>query len=226
MNAKSTLKMALDCLMIVLLPLLMAYSLIGEEIHEWLGASMFLLFLGHHVLNWRWYRSLAKGKWTARRLFQTFVNAVLLLCMLCLMVSGVILSRYVFDFLPIKGGRGFARTLHMLASYWGFCLMGLHLGMHWNMVIGMVQKRLSLPKRLLQIIAVVTAAYGVSAFFRREFPMYLSLKTHFVFLNFEEPLGLFFLGHIAVIGLFAAVGYYGVKLLKPHKSSHTDTSVT
>ena len=42
MNAKSTLKMALDCLMVVLLPLLMAYSLIGEELHEWLGASMFL----------------------------------------------------------------------------------------------------------------------------------------------------------------------------------------
>ena len=63
MNAKSTLKMALDRLMVVLLPLLMAYSLIGEELHEWLGASMFLLFLGHHALNRRWYRSLAKGKW-------------------------------------------------------------------------------------------------------------------------------------------------------------------
>ena len=93
MNAKSTLKMALDRLMVVLLPLLMAYSLIGEELHEWLGASMFLLFLGHHALNRRWYRSLAKGKWTARRLFRTFVNAALLLCMLGLMVSGVILSR-------------------------------------------------------------------------------------------------------------------------------------
>ena len=82
MNAKSTLKMALDRLMVVLLPLLMAYSLIGEELHEWLGASMFLLFLGHHALNRRWYRSLAKGKWTARRLFRTFVNAALLLCMI------------------------------------------------------------------------------------------------------------------------------------------------
>ena len=30
MNAKSTLKMALDRLMVVLLPLLMAYSLIGD----------------------------------------------------------------------------------------------------------------------------------------------------------------------------------------------------
>lgn len=213
MNAKSTLKMVLDCLMVVLLPLLMAYSLIGEEFHEWLGASMFLLFLGHHALNWRWYRSLAKGKWTARRLFQTFVNAALLLCMLGLMVSGVILSRYVLDFLPIKGGRGFARTLHMLSAYWGFCLMSLHLGMHWNMVIGMVQKHLSLPKRLLRVIAVVTAAYGASAFFRREFPAYLFLKTHFVFLDFEEPFILFFLDHIGIMCFFAIIGHYMIMIL-------------
>nr|WP_325197066.1 hypothetical protein [uncultured Oscillibacter sp.] len=37
--------------------------------------------------------------------------------MLGVMASAVILSRYVFDFLSIKGGRGFARTLHMLSSY-------------------------------------------------------------------------------------------------------------
>jgi len=225
MNAKSTLKMALDCLMVILLPLMMAYSLIGEALHEWLGASMFLLFLGHHGLNWRWYRGLAKGKWTAGRLFHTFVNAALLLCMLGLMVSGVILSRYVLDFLPIKGGRGFARTLHMLSAYWDFCLMSLHLGMHWNRMMGMVQKRLSLPKRLLRVIAAVTEAYGASTFFRREFPMYLFLKTHFVFFDFEEPFILFFLNYIAVIAFFAAVGYYGSNLLKRYKRNAADKSV-
>lgn len=40
--------------------------------------------------------------------------------MLSSMVSGIVMSRYVFDFLPIQGGWGWARTLHMLAAYWGF----------------------------------------------------------------------------------------------------------
>lgn len=59
------------------------------------------------------------------------LNVLLLAAMIGLMVSGVILSRVVFDFLPISGGTGFARTLHMLASYWGFIFMSLHLGLHW-----------------------------------------------------------------------------------------------
>ena len=46
-------KAALDGLMILLLPVLMAYSLVGEQLHEWLGVLMLLLFVGHHALNWR-----------------------------------------------------------------------------------------------------------------------------------------------------------------------------
>ena len=229
MNAKSTLKMVLDCLMVVLLPLLMAYSLIGEELHEWLGASMFLLFLGHHALNWRWYRSLAKGKWTARRLFQTFVNATLLLCMLGLMVSGVILSRYVLDFLPIKGGRGFARTLHMLSAYWGFCLMSLHLGMHWNMVIGMVRKRCRgssgamIPA--LKTAAAAVSAYGAYAFSKRDISDYLFLRSHFVLFDYEEPLLRFFLDYIAVGFLFSLTGYFVMKALMRCKTGNPNMMI-
>lgn len=60
-------KRALDCLMVLLLPLLMAYALVGGAAHEWLGTVMFLLFLGHHGLNWRWYPALLKGRWTVAR---------------------------------------------------------------------------------------------------------------------------------------------------------------
>lgn len=122
----------LDCLMVVLLPLLMAYSMIGESIHEWLGIATLLLFLGHHALNWRWYRSLPRRKWSPVRMFQTAVNTALLLVMAGLAVSGIIMSRYVFSFLPVQSGRSFARTLHMLSAYWGFCTMSLHLGLHWG----------------------------------------------------------------------------------------------
>ena len=137
MKPKMMFKMAVDLAMTVLLFLLMAYLLVGETAHEWLGLAMFLLFILHHVLNWRWYRSLFKGKYTPIRILQTLLNILLLASMIGLMVSGIILSRKVFDFLPVSGGMGFARMLHMLASYWGFLFMSLHLGLHWNMVMGM-----------------------------------------------------------------------------------------
>ena len=71
----------------------MAYMLIGEAAHEWMGAAMFVLFLLHHVLNWRWYRNLVKGKYTALRILQTVVDFLVLLAMIGLMVSGIMLSR-------------------------------------------------------------------------------------------------------------------------------------
>lgn len=129
--------------MVVLLLLLMAYALAGEVVHEWLGIAMLLLFLGHHALNWRWYRSLPRGKWSPARVLQTAVNAALLLVMAGLAVSGIIMSRYVFSFLPVQGGRSFARTLHMLSAYWGFCVMSLHLGLHWGMVLAAKEAKAS-----------------------------------------------------------------------------------
>lgn len=49
MWGKKKIRMASDLLMVFLLPVLMAYSLVGEAAHEWIGIVMFLLFLLHHV---------------------------------------------------------------------------------------------------------------------------------------------------------------------------------
>ena len=53
-------RMIIDILMVVLLPLLMAYSLIGENVHEVLGICMFALFIAHHVINRKWWTSIFK----------------------------------------------------------------------------------------------------------------------------------------------------------------------
>ena len=49
MKARQILKIITDIAMTVILLLLMAYSLVGEALHEWLGIGMFLLFILHHA---------------------------------------------------------------------------------------------------------------------------------------------------------------------------------
>ena len=49
MNMKR--KIWVDIGLTVALPLLMAYGLIGEAAHEWIGMGMFVLFLLHLVWN-------------------------------------------------------------------------------------------------------------------------------------------------------------------------------
>ena len=209
----------IDCGMVILLPLLMAYSLIGEAVHEYLGVAMFLLFIAHHIMNAAWWRNLFRGKYLPARIVMTVTDLLLAIVMVALPVSGIIMSRYAFSFLQITGGAGTARTVHLLTSYWGFVLMSFHAGLHGQMVVQAIRKTL-LPKSskcagaVLTLMAVMTAACGVYAFIRRQFANYLFLKVPFVFFDFDEPRIYFMVDYISIMLLFAFAGYYLLKLLK------------
>lgn len=218
MKPKMIAKICVDIGMTIALLFLMTYELIGQAAHEWLGIGIFVLFILHHILNRKWSGSLLKGKYTPLRIWQTTLVLLVLAAMIGSMVSGVILSRHALSFLPIKGGRSFARSLHMLASYWGFVLMSLHLGLHWRMMMGMAGKMMKKPSAVrtwtLRILALAIAAYGVYAFIKRDIGSYMLLKIQFVFFDFEEPLIVFLLDYMAIMGLFVFIGHYLTDILK------------
>jgi len=193
-----------DLCMAVVLLLLMAWTLIGEFSHEVLGCAMFALMLVHLVLNWSWYRNLRKGAWRAWRIMQTALDFLVLACMLVSMASGIFLSRYVFAPLEISGNASLARLMHLLASYWVFCLMSVHLGMHWSVIIGLIQdRRISF---VMNAIGICVAAYGLIAFSARGIWQYLFLITQFAFFNYEQPLFLFFADYVAIMGFGGFAG--------------------
>jgi len=117
-------RMTVDCLMTVILLLLMGYSRVGEAAHEWLGISMFLLYIIHHIMNRKWFSGIFKGKYSLFRVVQTVLVILLLITMIGSAVSGMILSKHVFGFLDLKGASS-AREIHMLCGYWNFILMSL-----------------------------------------------------------------------------------------------------
>lgn len=67
------LRMSINIGMTVVLISLMSYSLIGEFTHEILGTAMVVLFTVHHMLNWRWFGTLTKGRYRVFRIFQTIL---------------------------------------------------------------------------------------------------------------------------------------------------------
>lgn len=206
---RPVLKRVVDFLMTAALLLLMSYSLIGEAVHEWIGMGIFLLFIAHLVLNRKWIGSLGKGQWSAYRSVQTVLAALCFLAMAGLMISGIILSNYIFAGLRIRGWSAPARQAHLLCSYWGFLLMSLHLGLHWSMLTTV---RWFFKAKRLRWLGWLTAAYGVYAFGKRGLPEYLFLRTHFVFFDYEEPVLFFFADYLAIMGLFIFCGYYGCHL--------------
>ena len=203
----------------MLLPLLMAYSLVGEAAHEYLGIGMFLLFVTHHILNIAWWKHIFCGKYTLLRILGTAVNLTLAMIMLALPISGMMLSRHVFRFLHFNGA-SMARTVHLMASYWGLVLMSFHAGMHGNVMMGMFRKAAHTQQTSkirtwsLRVIAVLLAICGIHAFVKNRISSYLFLRTQFVFIDFSQPVVLALLDYLAIIAFFAVIGYYISKLIK------------
>ena len=211
-------KIAVDAAMSVSMLLLMAYGLVGEAAHEWIGMGMFALSVAQHVLNRRWINAVPRGRYTPLRIVQTALAGLIFLCMVGSMISGIALSRHVFAFLPRHGGYELAGKLHILCAFWAFVLMSLHLGMHWNMLLAMARKHLQ-PSKIrtwaLRIAGYSFAAYGVVTFVRRDVGLYLLLKSHFVFFDYSEPLIAFLLDYLAVMSLFVLAGYWLARALRP-----------
>lgn len=219
MNGK--LKKAVDVMMTAALLFLMGYQFWGGKAHEWAGAGIFVLFAAHHILNWRWYRNLFRGKYSPMRMFQAGVDVLTFLSMVVLMYSSIVLSRYVFAFLPIESGLALARRLHILGSYWGFLLMSLHLGLHWNMVLGMVKRKKAAVSRRVSVICFIlglaVALYGAWVFAKRDFGTYLFLQSEFVFLDYEESKILFYLDYLSLMGMCIFISHYMGKILRSSK---------
>ncbi|MDE7431836.1 MAG: DUF4405 domain-containing protein [Lachnospiraceae bacterium] len=209
--------MTVDFLMTILLLLLMAYQITGQEFHEWIGMGMLVLFVVHNLLNLRWYKNLFKGKYKLLRIVHTVINFSILFTMLCLGFSGIVMSRHVFAAFSINGPMATARTMHLSASYWGFVLMSIHLGLHLSMILGMFRKRLNGKKKLdiiiwiLRGVAILFAGYGLYLFIQKNIISYMFLKVQFVFFDFEQSTAAVFVEYLAMMGFWSFTACYAAK---------------
>lgn len=218
-NKKLASRMIVDLLMTVCLLGLMSFMLTGQQYHEWIGAATLVLFILHHILNLSWIRQSGRGRYTPYRVLQSLLVVLVFLAILGCMVSGIVMSQYVFAFLPIRGGMSLARLVHLVCVYWSFILMSLHLGLHWNMILSVVRKAAGAPAPssmrplVLRLMAAAVAAYGIYAFVKHRLMDYLFLRTMFVFFDYEQPPLQFLAEYLAMMGLFVLFAYYVNKFI-------------
>ncbi len=212
MQYKRVVKIILDIIMYLVFAALMQEHLWSDGLHEWIGITLFALFVAHSILNFRWYKFLLKGKYTTLRIVSTVINIALLVVMLCCMVSSVLVSGKVFAFLNLRGAR-IGRTLHLITTAWAFVLMSLHLGLHFTSFANKLKQRRPIL-RAGQIIAVVLAAYGIYVFIDRAFYEELFYLTEFKFFDNTKSAAGYYFQTIAMSSAFVSLAYYGKKLLQ------------
>ena len=204
-------RLFIDTAMVALLPRLMAYSLIGERFHEIAGTVMLCLFIAHHWLNRAWLKGLLRGRYTPRRVFQMALDLLLLIFMIAQPVTGILMSKHLYSFLPTANLSAAVRAIHLPLANWGFVVMCVHAGTH-------LEKPLRKLPRAGKAAFVLIAAYGCYAFIKRQLPAYLFLRTSFVFFDYNEPRAFFFLDYLSVMVLFAMLGWGIMRLC--HRSSN------
>ena len=203
---KKRIRIIVDIAMTVLLPMLMAYSLIGEKFHEISGTLMFALFILHHVINRKCYSSIFKGKYHKRRTIQTVLDILLIIFMLVQPVSGILMSKHLYNLIQIPGISATVREIHLYLAYWGFVLLCIHVGTHLTLPIISFKRKKATAFYSVVVAGSAISIYGVYAFIKRQFPDYMLRKIVFVFFDYSEPRIWFFLDYLAIMVLFMLVG--------------------
>lgn len=141
----------------------------------------------------------------------------MVLVMILLMISGIAMSRYVFTFLPEFASASLARRLHLPCSYWAFVLMSIHMGMHWNMMLGMIKRKFPVleksGKPIGAVLAAVLVISGSYMFIKHHIAEYLFLRTEFA-LYMYMPIPVHIFEYLLIMGGIISITYYFMKLIR------------
>jgi hypothetical protein len=192
----------------------MGHHITENLIHEILGTTLFVLFIVHNILNYKYYKTIFKGKYTFKRTVIFIIDLLLLTSMIEMIISAINISNNVFAFLNISS-KIWGRKLHMLSTSWGFVIMSIHLGLHLNMLISKINKKMknSTFEYIYYLVFILILIYGIYSFIKMNFISDMFLLNPFKVYNFDESPFVFYL-HVLSSSFFISLTIYLINLLK------------
>ena len=207
-------KMIIDILMYLLFIILMGHHITENLIHEILGTTLFVLFIVHHILNYRYYKTIFKGKYTFKRTLLLIIDLLLLISMIGMIISAINISSDVFSFLNIPT-KIWGRKLHMLSTSWGFVLMSVHVGLHLNVLINKLNKKMknNTFEYVYYLILILLVIYGIYSFIKLNLISDMFLLNAFKYYDFNESPVIFYL-HVISSSLFIGLTIFFINNIK------------
>ena len=224
MKVKRIIMRITDLIMTCNLLFLMSLQVTQQFTHEWTGIAMTVLFIVHHIFNYKYYKTLFKGKYNFLRIFQLWLNILLLVSFIITAVSGMAMSRFATPFMKGLMKASDARKLHLALSYWTFVLTGLHIGLHFGMITAKLPK--GIFRKIAAVIMAAVSVYGFVLFLNANIFDYMFMKTQFAFLDYDKAAWLVILQNFVMLISWAFTAYLlslSVKLLSTKKQKNNDT---
>lgn len=207
-----TLARPVDLLLAVAFIVLLATPVTLGAVHEWVGIAAFALTVAHVVMSRKAIGRLVRARRAGA--FATLVlDALLLVCILGLAASSIVLSEHVLSWAPAIPGASWARTAHLLCSYWGFVLVFVHVGVHLRAAVGKLANSKALAWTA-RVALVVLGAVGIWSLFDTGMWSYMALANQFVFVDPSVPFALRLAQYASIAVLVAGLTYYASALCR------------
>lgn len=211
-------RLGFDIAALALLLLSMGYWWLGNMAHELFGTAMFAILIRHLARNRRWFVAIRRGRYDGPRVVRLVLNLLLALAMTVLLLSSLAISRSLFAFLPI-GDYFSLREIHWFAAYWVIVIVGLHIGLHWHLVMGLLQPRLPiLTSAPVRIGGWITAGMVAVAGLNSSAIMGLWTRLRFdysmVMWDFSASTVPYFAHWLAIMLLHAVIGCTTIRIMR------------
>ena len=96
--------------------------------------------------------------------------------------------------------------------------MSVHVGIHWNMVTGIIKIRSNNEQRLYgrvtRLVVLMVSVYGLYAFLSRGMIQRMFLLREYVFFDYQESLIFLMADYIAMMCFFASIAYGSRKFIQ------------
>ncbi|KFZ41620.1 DUF4405 domain-containing protein [Anoxybacillus flavithermus] len=144
MLKKNIVKIILDVSLAIMFVLLMNPRVFnGLPFHEVAGLVIGVAVLIHIGLNYKWVVNTVKNIFnrslSGKARFGFLLNVLLLVSMAAIIVTGILISKVVFP--HFSGGENHAlRELHDIFSKVTLVLVGVHIALHWQWIMGVFRK--------------------------------------------------------------------------------------
>lgn len=219
MKSTVILKRSIDAIMYILFLLLMGQNVLRGAFHEWMGIAVGLLFICHNLLNFKWYKTLCRGKYNSVRILQITINVLLIIAMILCMFSGILVSQYIFT---VQNGKMIdaGRHLHLVSTAWVFVLINFHLGLHLAVIFADLKKIRKDEKQrktirlICEILTLSFFVYGIYQSTDRRFGEELfHLIDYQKEYDYSQTVFQYFIGTVSLSVPFIVAAHYSKKNL-------------
>ena len=99
-------KIVLDIIMFISMILLMKTNITGLQLHEILGICLFIIFIIHKIINFKWVKSVGKNIFNknmkSKSKIMFFLDLILFLFITLNVTTGILVSKFILVSLTVN----------------------------------------------------------------------------------------------------------------------------